>query len=86
MTKKEFFDLLMDVPEDVDIVFGTYSHLIGCVPLNALNVSVIRQCANEPSNGGVVFRPQYKTAIVLDAIPYWYLKEKYNVTFTHEEE
>lgn len=85
MTKKEFMDLLIDVPEDVDIVFGTDSHLLWCVPLNALNVSVIRQCTNEPSNGGVVFSPRYKTAIVLDAIPYWYLKEKYNMTFSTED-
>lgn len=85
MTKKELIDALSDVPDDIDIVFGTDKHLLECVPLNALNISVIRQCTNEPIDGGMVFKPRYKTAIVLDAIPYWYLQEKYNITFTDND-
>lgn len=93
MTKKEFIDALSDVPDDIDIVFGTDKHLLECVPLNALNISVIRQCTNEDvlddfplsMRKKVSFTPKYKTAIVLDAIPYWYLQEKYNITFTDND-
>lgn len=83
MTKKELLenDLFKSLPDDTEIVFGTNNDLWQCIPLNALNISVIKQCLKEPWGN------MYKTALVIDAIPYWYLKEKYHITLKgHEQE
>ena len=40
---------------------------------------------DEPSEGGEVFEPEYKTVLVIDAIPYWYLKERYGVVLSEKE-
>lgn len=82
MTKKEFIDAINDVSDDVEIVFATDRDLRGCVPLNALNVSFIRQCVNAPDDGGQLFMPQYRSAIVIDAVPYPYLERVYHMTFS----
>ena len=93
MTKKEFLEneVFAALPDDAEIVFATGNRLRMCVPLNPLNISFVKECVNEdtlkdlPSNVREHFKPVYKCALVLDAIPYWYLKEKYNVSFeTHE--
>lgn len=89
MTKKEFLEneVFAALPDDAEIVFATGNKLKMCVPLNPLNVSLVKECVNEdtlkdlPSNVREHFKPEYKCALVLDAIPYWYLKEKYNVSF-----
>lgn len=89
MTKKEFLEneVFMAAPEDAEIVFATGEKLKMCVPLNALNLSLVRECVNEeifrdaPTEVFEHFMPEYKTALVIDAIPYWYLKERYNVSF-----
>ena len=82
MTKKELIECeyFKELPDDAEIVFATDGRIDRCVSLNALNISIVRQCLNIPKEGGVVFSPKYKTALVIDAIPYWYLKERYEVT------
>lgn len=94
MTKKELLEneLFAALPDDAEIVFATGRKLRECVAMNALNISVVRECVNEevfrdaPTEVFEHFRPEYKNALVVDAIPYWYLKEKYNVSFeTHED-
>lgn len=82
MTKKELIEseYFKELPDDAEIVFATDGHIDRCVPLNALNISVVRQCVNVPEDGGVVFKPKYKNALVIDGIPYWYLKERYCIT------
>lgn len=97
MTKKELLenDLFKSLPDDAEIVFGTNNDLWKCIPLNALNISVIKQCLKEPFGEDMpksmrdhfAFSPQYKNALVIDAIPYWYLKEMYHITLNvHEQE
>lgn len=91
MTKKELLesDVFQALPDEAEIVFATGSKLKQCVALNELNLSAIRECINEDEWKNIPlsareqfkFEPKYRTALVIDAIPYWYLKEKYNVTF-----
>lgn len=89
MTKKELLEneLFAALPDDAEIVFATGNKLKMCVPLNPLNVSLVKECVNEdtlndlPLHVREHFKPEYKVALLLDAIPYWYLKEKYNVSF-----
>lgn len=94
MTKKEFLEneVFAALPDDAEIVFATGNKLRQCVALNPLNISLIKECVNEdrlnelPLDVREHFKPEYKCALVLDAIPYWYLKEKYNFSFeTHED-
>lgn len=88
MTKREFLEneVFAALPDDAEIVFATGNKLRMCVPLNPLNVSLVKECVNEdvlnelPLDVREHFSPVYKCALVLDAIPYWYLKEKYGVT------
>ena len=89
MTKKEFLEneVFNAMPDDAEIVFATGNRLKMCVPLSPLNVSLVKECVNEdtlnvlPPHIREHFKPEYKVALVLDAMPYWYLKEKYNVSF-----
>ena len=70
MTKKEFLEseAFKMLPEDGEIVFSTDAKIRRCVKLNELNLSVVKEDG--------------KTALLIDAIPYWYLKEKYCVNLT----
>lgn len=85
MTKKEFLEneVFAALPDDAEIVFATGNRLKMCVPLNPLNVSLVKECVNEdtmndlPSNVREHFKPEYKCALVIDAIPYDYLQAKY---------
>lgn len=94
MTKKEFLEneVFAALPDDTEIVFATGNKLKMCVPLNPLNISFWKECVNEdtlkdlPLDVREHFKPEYKCALVLDAIPYWYLKEKYGVSFETKEE
>lgn len=95
MTKKELLEneVFMAAPDDAEIVFATGEKLNMCVQLNPLNISLVKECVNEdtlkdlPLDVREHFNPEYKFALVLDAIPYWYLKEKYNVSFgTRDDE
>ena len=87
MTKKELLEneVFMAAPEDAEIVFATGEKLKMCVAMNPLNISLVKECVNEdtlkdlPLDVREHFIPEYKTALVIDAIPYWYLKEKYGV-------
>lgn len=81
MTKKELIESeeFRMLPDDAEVVFATGKTLRDCVTLNALNLSVVRECVNEPQEGGVLFQPEYKTALVIDSIPYWYLKERFGI-------
>ena len=95
MTKKEFLenDVFMALPDDAEIVFSTDAHTDRCVPVTSLNLSAVRQCVNEDEwremptcvRAGFSFTPRYRTALVIDAVPYWYLKERYGITFKSEE-
>ena len=95
MTKKDLLenDLFKSLPDDTEIVFGTNKDLRRCVPMNALNISVMQQCINNDSwkdiplnvRDNYTFTPQYKTALVIDAAPYWYLQEAYHITFTEHD-
>lgn len=69
MTKKELLenDLFKNAPDSVEIVFGTNAELRRCVPLNALNISFLSD--------------RERCALVIDAAPYWYLRDVYNITF-----
>lgn len=90
MTKKELLesDVFQKLPEDAEIVFATGEKLKMCVPLNPLNISVVKELVNEDEISDIPlnarehfdFKPKYKTCLVLDAIPYWLLKEKYGIT------
>ena len=86
MTKKELIEseYFKELPDDAEIVFATDELVNRCVPLNALNISIVSQCVNIPKEGDVLFRPEYKTALLIDAIPYWYLKEGYGITLKSE--
>lgn len=94
MTKREFLEneVFMAAPEDAEIVFATGNKLKMCVPLNPMNVSLVKECVNEdtlkdlPSNVREHFKPEYKVALVIDAIPYWLLKEKYGVVIGEDDE
>ena len=87
MTKKELLEneVFMAAPEDAEIVFATGGKLKMCVPLNPLNVSLVKECVNEdalkdmPPNVREHFKPEYKCALVIDAIPYGYLQAKYDI-------
>lgn len=89
MTKKELLEneVFAALPDDAEIVFATGEKLKMCVALNPLNISLIKECLNEdvlkdmPLDVREHFKPEYKCAMVIDAIPYWYLKERYNVSF-----
>lgn len=90
MTKKELLEseVFQMLPEDGEIVFATGEKLSGCYAVNPLNISLVQECTNVdeynnlPKNvrDGFKFEPKYKTCMVLDAIPYWLLKEKYGIT------
>lgn len=87
MTKKELLenDAFKSLPDDAEIVFATDKNLKYCIRLNELNLSAIRQCVNFKDIQESVLnavKPKYMTALVIDAIPYWLLKEKYNIHFT----
>lgn len=96
MTKRELLNnpVFMELPDDADIVFATSSDLKACVPLTPLNLSAMSQCTNLdvmenlPTNirDEFHFTPKYKTALVIDAAPYWFLKETYGITFSNKEE
>lgn len=87
MTKKEFIELIKDVPDDWDIVFRTNSERLDmCIPLDKKHLDVKAQCVNLENIREVqrMFpfgecNPKYKKAIVIDAIPYDYLKNKYHI-------
>ena len=68
MTKKELIDseCFNELPDDAEIVFATNGKIRMCVPMNELNLSVLKEDG--------------RTALVIDAIPYWYLKEGYGIT------
>lgn len=68
MTKRDLLenDLFKSIPDDTEIVFGTNAELKRCVPMNALNLSF------RSENG--------RAALVIDAIPYWYLNDVYHIT------
>lgn len=74
MTKKELLsnEIFKALPKDAEIVFATGNDILHCVPVNFLNLSVIQEGK--------------KTALMIDAIPYWYLKERYNVTFEEKKD
>ena len=89
MTKKELLEneVFQALPDDAEIVFATGEKLKMCVPLNPLNISLVSECTNIdeyinlPKNvrDGLKFEPKYRTCMVIDAIPYWYLKERFGV-------
>lgn len=73
MTKKELLEntIFSQLPDDAEIVFATSPDIGHCVPLNALNIS----SRNSMSRG---------VEMVIDAIPYWFLKEQYHITIVSE--
>ena len=91
MTKKEFIELIKDVPDDWDIVFRTNSERLDvCLPLREEYITIEQQCLNVfhknadwtkifPRDKGVL---EFKKAIVLEAIPYEHLEEKYRIHIT----
>lgn len=87
MTKKEFIELINDVPDDWDIVFRTNSERLDvCIPLDEKHLGVKTQCVNleQIVEAQCLFpmlkcEPLYKEAIVIDAIPYDYLENKYHI-------
>ena len=68
MTKRDLLenDVFKSIPDDTEIVFGTNAELRRCDPLNALNLSF-------RSGDG-------HAAMVVDAVPYWYLNDVYHIT------
>ena len=90
MTKKEFIELIKDVPDDWNIVFRTNSERLDvCVPLNTKHLNLESQCVNSEQiyEAQCLFptlkcKPIYKGAIVIDAIPYEHLEEKYRIHIT----
>lgn len=87
MTKKELLEneVFAALPDDAEIVFATGNRLRMCVPLNPLNISFVKECVNEdtlknmPTNVREHFKPEYKCALVIDAIPYGLLDAKYDI-------
>lgn len=85
-------EVFASAPMDAEIVFATGSKLKECVPLNALNVSLVKEMVNEdvmremPQDVREHFKAEYRTAIVLDSMPYWWLKEKYNISFEKKDD
>lgn len=67
MTKKELIEseYFKALPDDAEIVFATDGKIRRCVPMNALNLSVLKEDG--------------RTALVIDAIPYGHLVAKYNI-------
>ena len=84
MTKKELLEseVFQALPDDAEIVFATHEKTHLCTRLNALNLSAVKECTNIPEHGGELFEPKYFTALVIDAIPYWLLKEKYGISLS----
>ena len=90
MTKKEFIELIKDVPDDWDIVFRTNSERLDvCLPLSAKHLFMETKCVNleQIREAQYLFpmlkcEPIYKSAIVIDAIPYEHLEEKYRIHIT----
>ena len=88
MTKKEFIELTKDVPDDWDIVFRTNSERLDmCLPLKAKHISIETQCVNleQIREAQCLYPmlkcyPKYKDTIVINAIPYDYLENKYHIT------
>ena len=70
MTKKELIESeeFRMLPDDAEIVFATDRHIRMCVPVTGLSLSILKESG--------------KTALVIDAIPYWYLKERYGVVLS----
>lgn len=87
MTKKEFIELTKDVPDDWDIVFRTNSERLDvCLPLIDKHIVAETQCVNfeqiqEEQHLFPMLKcePIYKSAIVIDAIPYDYLENTYHI-------
>lgn len=87
MTKKEFIELTKDIPDDFDIVFRTNSERLDCcLPLEKEHICFETYCTNMPHyddyprgwfNEEKAPILHYKKAIVLEAIPYDYLENKY---------
>lgn len=77
MTKKELLEseVFQMLPEDGEIVFATGEKLSGCYAVNPLNISLVKECVNEQGHP-----LEYRCALLVDAIPYWLLKEKYGIT------
>ena len=94
MTKRELLEneVFKALPDDAEIVFATGNKLRQCVALNPLNISLVRERVNEdrmkdlPPDVREHFNPEYKCALVLDAIPYWFLKERYGVAIGADDE
>lgn len=84
MTKKELLDsqAFKAMPDDAEIVFNTSSRVDLCKRLRLDQMTLIQQVVNVddfkdiPLNirGSYVFRPQYATALVIEAVPYDYLE------------
>ena len=90
MTKKEFMELIKDVPDDWDIVFMTNSERLDvCLPIREEYITLKQQCVNleQIIEAQQLFpmlkcEPIYKNAIVINAIPYNYLENKYCIHIT----
>ena len=76
MTKKELLEseVFQMLPDDGEIMFATGEKLKECYALNVLNISLMKECVNENR-----LPHEYRCALLIDAIPYWLLKEKYGI-------
>lgn len=89
MTKKELLELevFKELPEDAEILFRTSKELPMCEPVTSKHLFLTRECTNIDAVMRVPFyvkqRPvaKYKTALIIDAMPFDYMKGKFNMTF-----
>ena len=92
MTKKELLEnkWFAMAPDNTEIVFRTDNKVAGCLHLEVSHLSLQKEIINEKEledrpwwmvREAPPFKPIYMTAIVIEAMPLDYMKEKYNTTF-----
>ena len=89
MTKKELLEdeTFKALPDDTQIIFKTSEHRQMCEPLTHEHCWYEKRCTNleviqnAPLEISERIKPKYECFLVIDAIPFDYMKNKLNMTF-----